>query len=254
LNSGEHASFEGERNAPHASPSPASRGAERPRTPQSIFDRVAPYYDTLNSVLSLGLDRRWRRATARALAPLPGERVLDVATGTGALAMETYRHALGTVSVVGCDVNERMLSVARQRVERAGAPIELVRGDAVELPFDDETFDGVTIAFAIDDVSDREACAREMRRVLRPGGRIAILELAQPDAPVLRLGYRAYLTCFRLFGRHGYAHLEREIATYRGASAVHRLLESAGFGNYRHVSLTFGAARLHVAEKIGGTA
>ena len=227
---------------------------ERPRTPQAIFDRVAPYYDALNSVLSLGMDRRWRRRAVAALSLAPGARVLDVATGTGTVLAEIVRVTAGSVSATGCDVNEQMLEVARRRMR--GVDVELVRCDATRLPFGDESFDAATLAFAIDDMPDRDRCIQEVHRVLRPSGQLAILELGQPDAPPLRAAYRMYLRAFRLVGfggARGYRHLEEEIVAYRGVRAIESLLARGGFGRYRRASLTFGIARLHVAEKEGGS-
>jgi demethylmenaquinone methyltransferase/2-methoxy-6-polyprenyl-1,4-benzoquinol methylase len=224
--------------------------ASRPRTPQSIFDGVAPYYDALNAILSFGLDRRWRRQTVAALRLRPGSSVLDVATGTGSLAAEIVRSTSAAVSVTGCDLNERMLSVARRRTRRAS--VEFVRCDATHLPFRDGAFDVVTIAFAIDDMPDREACVDEMWRVLRPGGQLALLELSQPDEGSLRLAYRLYLRTFRAlrhFSVDGYSHLEQEILKYRGARATEELIVRGGFAQYQTKSLTWGIARLHVAEK-----
>jgi demethylmenaquinone methyltransferase/2-methoxy-6-polyprenyl-1,4-benzoquinol methylase len=225
---------------------------ERPRTPQAMFHRVAPYYDTVNFILSLGFDRRWRRQTAQALHLSPGARVLDVATGTGALAMELHRATAGSAFITACDVNDSMLAVAQKRSATGNAHIAFVKCDATALPFADASFDAITIAFAIDDMPDREQCAREMWRVLRPGGELALLELGQPEGPLLNRLYRSYLKLFRLL-RHGqlegYGHLEQEIVLYRGAHAVERLLTSTGFAGYRQRSLTFGIARLHLAQK-----
>jgi demethylmenaquinone methyltransferase/2-methoxy-6-polyprenyl-1,4-benzoquinol methylase len=229
-------------------------GAERPRTPQTVFDRVAPYYDTLNSLLSLGIDRTWRRHVASSLELAPRAHVLDVATGTGALALEIVRASASEVSVTGCDINERMLTVAARRIGKARAGVELVHCDAMRLPFGDASFDAATLAFAIDDMPDREQCVAEIRRVLKSHGRIALLELAQPDKEPLRSAYRMYLRTFRLLRRvsiQGYDHLEKEILTYRGAGAIESLLGRAGFVRYRHISLTLGIARLHLAEKSG---
>jgi demethylmenaquinone methyltransferase/2-methoxy-6-polyprenyl-1,4-benzoquinol methylase len=228
------------------------QGVERPKTPQATFDRVAPYYDAFNSLLSLGIDRSWRRRTAESLDLAPGARVLDIATGTGALAAEIVRVTSGAVSVTGCDINARMLAVAEQRIERARLGIDLVRCDALNLPFDDETFDAVTLAFAIDDMPDRERCVSEIRRVMKTGGRFAVLELAQPDEEPFKSAYRLYLRTFGLlrhFSVHGYDHLEKEIRTYRGPQAVESLLGRFAFVRYRQASLTFGIARLHLAEK-----
>jgi demethylmenaquinone methyltransferase/2-methoxy-6-polyprenyl-1,4-benzoquinol methylase len=184
-------------------------------------------------------------------------RVLDVATGTGALAAEIHRTTRGAVAITGCDMNQTTLSVARRRAARLQANFELVLCDATRLPFEQGSFDAVTIAFAIDDMPDRAACAHEMWRVLSPGGKLALLELGQPDVPVLNAAYRAYLRLFRAL-RHlsfsGYDHLEKEILTYRGPDAIERLLRAAGFAGYRRRSLSFGVARLHLAEKLGGAA
>jgi demethylmenaquinone methyltransferase/2-methoxy-6-polyprenyl-1,4-benzoquinol methylase len=222
---------------------------ERPKTPQAVFDRVAPYYDTLNSLLSFGRDRRWRRETVAALGLCPGDVVLDVATGTGALAVEIVRAMSGTVRVTACDTNERMLAVARSRTDPAMAAIEIVQCDASRLPFAEESFDAVGLSFAIDDMPDRIACILEIRRVLRVGGRVALLELSQPDGGMLRVGYRMYLHVFRALRQLGYEHLEEEILTYRGPTAIEELLGAAGFSSYRRRSLSGGIARLHVAQK-----
>lgn len=228
----------------------ASR-AERPKTPQTVFDRVAPYYDPINSILSFGMDRRWRRETAAALNLQPGSRVLDVATGTGALAIEIARATSGTAQVTACDTNERMLSVARARTDPAMRAVTIVRCDATTLPFADESFDAATLAFAIDDMPDRAACIREIRRVLRAGGRLALLELSQPDRGILRIGYLAYLRAFRVLGRLGYEHLGQEILLYRGPAAIEALLHDGRFVAYRRRDLSGGIARLHTADKDG---
>lgn len=234
---------------------PATRGhAERPRTPQAIFSRVAPYYDVFNSVLSLARDKQWRSRAARALRLAPRACVLDVATGTGALAIEIARRGQGRVSVTGCDLNDGMLKVAARNVRRAKVDVRLVHCDAASLPFEDESFDAATLAFAIDDMPDRAACVRELRRVLRPGGRLALLELSQPDVPLVQWPYRRYLRLFRLlsaFSIDGYRHLEQEILHYRGPRAIEELLVTQGFTAYTREMLSLGIARLHVAERAG---
>lgn len=226
----------------------------RPKTPQATFDRVAPYYDRFNSLLSLGLDRSWRRRAVAALELAPGQHVLDVATGTGALALEILRGSPGVVRVTGCDLNQRMLAVAKARLRSAPGQHELLCCDAAKLPFGEDTFDAATLAFAIDDMPDRDACIAEIKRVLRPGGRFVLLELSQPDAQPLKGAYDLYLETFRLLRRvqvAGYDHLAQEIRGYRGAAAIEELLKRHGFVAYARKNLTGGIARLHVARSPG---
>jgi demethylmenaquinone methyltransferase/2-methoxy-6-polyprenyl-1,4-benzoquinol methylase len=142
-----------------------------------------------------------------------------------------------------------MLQVARRR---PATPRRLIRCDAAHLPFANASFDAITIAFAIDDMPAREACAREMLRVLCPGGRLALLELSRPEREPLKSLYRAYLGTFGLLRRirvQGYDHLAQEILTYRGPHAVRELLQSTGFVEYQSYTMTFGLARLHVAMR-----
>lgn len=224
----------------------------RPKTPQATFDRVAPYYDRFNSLLSLGLDRSWRRRAIEALELRAGQCVLDVATGTGALALGMVRSNGGAVRVTGCDRNARMLSVAKRRIANAGSDVPLLRCDASALPFAPHSFDAVSLAFAIDDMPDRDACVAEIVRVLRPGGRFALLELSQPDVQPLKGAYRMYLGTFGLLRRfrvEGYDHLAQEIHGYRGADAIASLLARHGFVRYACKDLSGGIARLHVAER-----
>lgn len=224
---------------------------DRPKTPQATFDRVAPYYDRFNSLLSLGLDRRWRRRAVEALALTPGQHVLDVATGTGALALEILRSTHGEVRVTGCDCNQSMLAQAKKRLSHVQGLQELLCCDATKLPFGRGSFDAATLAFAIDDMPDRDACIDEIARVLRPGARFVLLELSQPDTQPLKGAYDLYLETFRWLGRvevSGYDHLAQEIRGYRGAVAIQELLTRHGFLDYSCKNLTGGIARLHVAR------
>jgi demethylmenaquinone methyltransferase/2-methoxy-6-polyprenyl-1,4-benzoquinol methylase len=206
-------------------------------------------------MLSLGQDRAWRRAAAQALELPPRARVLDLATGTASLAMAVAERAGPGSLVVGVDLNEQMLRVAQQRIEEARlrVPIRLARSAGESLPFRSGSFNAVTIAFAIDDMRDRAACAREISRVLAPGGQVVLLELSLPEQPVLLSIYRTYLKLFPLVGRFisrgGYDHLREEILTYRGRGAVEDLLRPLGFVDYHRRGLTGGVCTLHVARK-----
>src|SRR5688572_25248039 len=144
----------------------------------AMFDGIARRYDLLNRVISLGIDQNWRRQTVAALNLRPGARVLDLATGTADLAIMAARKEPGA-RVVGLDPSQGMLEVGREKVARAGLTerVELVAGDAQSLPFPDGSFDGICMAFGIRNVTDRDRALREMARVTRPAGRIAILEL-----------------------------------------------------------------------------
>jgi len=246
-----------------AAPDPAVR--PRPATPQAVFSQVAPSYDRLNGLLSLGQDRRWRRRAARCLRLPAGARVLDLATGTGGMALSVAAVAPAGVRIVGCDRNQRMLSVARGRVRErfAGhpvpAPVSLVRCLAEALPFPSGVFDAAAVAFAIDDTDDRDACAAELLRVLRPGGQLVLLELSLPGQPLLRGLYRALLRVLAELAaggrsggrgpRRGWRHLHQEIVRYQGPLAIRELLRRAGFAGHQWQPLSGGVATVHLARR-----
>src|SRR4051812_3643308 len=152
----------------------------------AMFDGIAARYDLVNRVISLGIDQSWRRKTVRALELGAAHRVLDLATGTADLGIQVARTEL-SVSVVGLDPSAKMLDVGREKVKRAGleARVGVVQGDAQGLPFPAASFPSVCIAFGIRNVPDRAQALREMARVTRPGGRIAILELSEPRSGLL---------------------------------------------------------------------
>jgi len=219
----------------------------------AMFDAIAPRYDFLNRVLSLGIDQRWRKATAGALALPENARVLDLATGTGDLAVMVARR-VGDCRVTGLDPSEGMLEVGRLKVARLGLAhrIELVQGDAQRLPFEDESFNGVCIAFGIRNVPDRSKALREMARVTRPGGRIAILELSEPErgilAPIARFHVHTVVPTLGawLSGAHEYRYLQRSIAAFPAARVFASQMEEAGIEMLEVSPLTFGVCHLYV--------
>lgn len=224
-----------------------------------MFDAIAGRYDLLNRILSLGMDQRWRKAASRALdlAPNRPARVLDVATGTGDLALEIARQ-FPLATVTGLDPSERMLAIARQKAvnrnqnQTLSTRLVLLAGDAQRLEFPDGYFDGATIAFGIRNVPDRLRGLREMRRVVRPGGKVVVLELAQPRRGWLALGPRFYIRVVvpligaLLSGRREYRYLQRSIHAFPPANEFADLMQTAGLSEVRYRSMTFGAVTLFV--------
>ena len=219
-----------------------------------MFDAIADRYDFLNHFLSAGLDRRWRLRAIQALRLTGGERVLDVCTGTGDLAVAAARATPGASRVVGIDFAGVMLGVGRDKLrrERLDGRIALVRGDATRLPVRDGSFDAVTIAFGIRNVDDAAGACREMVRVLRPRGRIAILEFAVPDAPIVGGLYLWYLRRVlprigRALSRHqdAYGYLSASIDAFAAPDEFVKILRQAGFADIETVRLTFGSVCLY---------
>jgi demethylmenaquinone methyltransferase / 2-methoxy-6-polyprenyl-1,4-benzoquinol methylase len=240
-------------------PEQARRGAGEPRGGSGeMFDRIAHRYDLLNRVLSLGIDQRWRRATVRSLR-LDGRespRVLDVATGTADLAIMIAR-SHPAVRVEGLDPSTRMLDVGRSKVGAAGLAdrIRLVPGDAESLPYPDGVFDGVTIAFGIRNVPDRGRGLREMGRVTKPGGRVAVLELSEPRGGVMGRVARFHVRTLvprigaLLSGEREYRYLQSSIADFPPATEFARLMGESGLHVLDVRPLTMGVCHLYVAER-----
>lgn len=219
-----------------------------------MFDGIAERYDFVNRVISLGIDQGWRRKTVDALNLSTGARVLDLATGTADLALLVAR-AEPTASVVGVDPSERMLDVGREKVAKAelSGRITLQNGDAESLPFEPRTFDGLCIAFGIRNVPDRDRALREMARVTKLGGRVAILELSEPRGvlgPLARFHVHTVVPWVGalLSGAKEYHYLQRSIAAFPPAEEFAERMRRAGLNVLSVVPLTFGVCHLYVAE------
>jgi demethylmenaquinone methyltransferase/2-methoxy-6-polyprenyl-1,4-benzoquinol methylase len=213
---------------------------------QRMFDRIAPVYDAMNRVMTGGLDRRWRRITVEQ-AVREGDRVLDACCGTGDLALAARAH--GAAEVVGLDFSAKMLERARSK----GPEIEWVQGDVLALPFEDASFDSATVGFGIRNVDDLEAGLRELRRVLRPGGRLAILEITTPRgvlAPFYRVWFDRVVPLLGrvLPGGDAYTYLPASVRRFPVPAELARLLEENGFGAVRFRLFAGGIVALHVGE------
>jgi len=223
-----------------------------------MFDAIAHRYDFLNHVLSGGLDIRWRRRAIASLALSGTERVLDLCTGTGDLAIAAITGRRSAARVVGVDFAAAMLAIAREKVGR-GAPagrVALVRGDATRIPLADASVDAVTMAFGIRNVEYPAAACAEMRRVVRPGGRLAILEFAVPDAPVFGPLYRWYLAHVlprvgRVVSRHdaAYGYLPASIDAFSAPDEFVKILRNERFADPAADRLTFGSVILYTAHR-----
>jgi demethylmenaquinone methyltransferase / 2-methoxy-6-polyprenyl-1,4-benzoquinol methylase len=210
-----------------------------------MFDRIAPVYDAMNRVMTAGLDRRWRRITVEQVVR-KGDRVLDACCGTGDLALAARSRG---ADVVGLDFSEAMLDRARAK----SSEIEWVRGDMLALPFDDASFDAVTVGFGVRNVDDLKAGLGELRRVLRPGGRVGILEITRPRgalAPFYRLWFDRVVPALGrvLPGGAAYTYLPASVRRFPGPEELASLLGAAGFEAVRFRLFAGGIVALHVAE------
>src|SRR3954470_12594797 len=237
-----------------------TNGADVSRDPERIsamFDDIAPRYDFLNHLLSAGIDRHWRKRAIRSLALTGRERVLDLCTGTADLAIEAKGATPGAARVVGVDFSEAMLKLARdkRRRRKLESAIALVRGDAANIPAADRSVDAVTIAFGIRNVDDRAAACREVLRVLKPGGRLAILEFAVPTSPLFRYLYLSYFRHIlprigRWISGHAsaYAYLPASVDAFQ-PNAFMDLLRNAGFVDVAGDPMTLSSVFLYTAKR-----
>jgi len=227
-----------------------------------MFDAIAPRYDLLNHLLSAGIDRRWRAAAIRSLQLTGRETLLDVCCGTADVALESRRgRPSGRPSaarVVGVDFSGAMLAVGLRKVREAGEAgrISLLRGDAMRLPAADRSVDAVTIAFGIRNVQLPEVACTELARVLRPGGRLAILEFGVPRIPGIKPVYLWYFTHVlprigRAISGHdaAYSYLPASVGTFAPPSEFVETLRRSGFSDVRADPLTFGIVYLYTARR-----
>ncbi|MFN2561531.1 MAG: demethylmenaquinone methyltransferase [Jatrophihabitans sp.] len=225
---------------------------KQPREVAQMFDGVARRYDLTNTVLSFAQDRRWRRRTRQCLQLIPGDRVLDLAAGTGVSTVELAR---GGARAVACDFSIGMLRAGRTIKKRREA-VPFVAGDAMALPFRDASFDAAVISFGLRNVADVPAALREMKRVVRPGGRLVVCEFSSPTWRPFRLVYLNYLMrALPWMARRvssnadAYVYLAESIRAWPAQQALAATVAAAGWANVRHTNLTGGVVALHMAER-----
>jgi demethylmenaquinone methyltransferase/2-methoxy-6-polyprenyl-1,4-benzoquinol methylase len=218
-----------------------------PDAVRTMFDRIAPVYDTMNRAMTAGLDRRWRREAARA-AVSPGDRVLDACCGTGDLAIACLTEG---GEVTGIDFSQRMLERARAKSDQ----VEWVQGDALALPFDAASFDAATVGFGVRNLDDLERGLAELRRVLRPGARLAILEITQPRG-LLRPFYKLWfdglvpLAGKLLPGGSAYTYLPASVRRFPAAKEFAQMIQASGFEQVRYRLFAGGIVALHTGVAV----
>ncbi len=232
--------------------------SDKGRGVRRMFDDIAPRYDLLNRLLSFGIDRRWRRFAVSQLSIPANGRVLDIATGTCDVALEIARQTDPSVMIVGEDFTQGMLVHGQEKLNNSGSGrrITLVNAPCEQIPHPDDIFDGVTIAFGIRNVVDRAAGLREMYRVLKPGGRVVILEFSNPRSQLFRKIYYFYFQKILpaigglISKRSAYQYLPDSVVEFPCREDFSAMMSTAGFRRVQYCDLTCGIATVYVGDKL----
>ena len=232
---------------------------KKQRLVNQVFDSVAGKYDLMNDLMSLGIHRLWKRATIHHSGARPGHQILDLAGGTGDLT-KLFSPIVGdTGHITVCDINAEMLKVGRERLENVGiiGNVDYAQGNAEALPFPDNHFDIITIAFGLRNVRDKDAALRSMHRVLKPGGKMMVLEFSKPIAPGLKPIYDTY--SFKILPRLGklfakdadsYQYLAESIRKHPDQETLKAMMKDAGFHHPQFLNFSGGIVALHYASKL----
>jgi demethylmenaquinone methyltransferase/2-methoxy-6-polyprenyl-1,4-benzoquinol methylase len=232
----------------------------KPTYVRGMFGRIAGVYDLMNRVMTLGLDQRWRNFTARKVALGPGQVALDIGTGTGDLAIAVARRGAPDSRVVGVDFTPEMLAQGERKLQRLGLAerVELRQGDGERLDFAEATFDACCSAFVVRNLANLRQGFVEMRRVVKPGGRVVCLEMSHPHNRLFAAGFRLYFDRLvpllgRLIGRafEAYSYLPSSASTFPDAPHLKRIMEEAGWHDVRYYYLMGGVVAVHVGTKTG---
>lgn len=223
---------------------------------REMFDAIAPAYDFMNRAMTFGIDRLWRRRAVRLMRDIPHGDVLDIATGTGDLAILMAERLDGS-HVTGVDLSEGMIEIGRRKVAERGLDgrISLTTGDCLALPFPDNSFDCITCAYGVRNFENLAAGYKEMERVLRPGGLLVVLELSTPPSPVVKPFYTLYTrflipTVGRMVSKdtRAYSYLPESIAAVPQREEMCRVMRDAGLTDCRYIPLTFGTCTIYTAK------
>lgn len=230
---------------------------EKKQQVAEMFDDVASKYDFLNRFLSMGIDQGWRKKAIRRLTSIKPHSILDVATGTGDFAIMTYK-MLKPGKITGIDISKGMLEVGREKVakEKLSAHIEMIEGDSENLPFKDNSFDAVTVSFGVRNFQNLEKGIAEMYRILRPGGKLVILEFSRPKNPVFKLLYKIYMQVVtpnvgKMISKSktAYQYLNDSIMVFPERKDFVTVMDSVGFTGTSYEALTMGICCIYEGSK-----
>ncbi len=236
---------------------PYGEGEAKGKQVEKMFDSIAHSYDLLNHLLSMGIDKHWRRAAINSLKPFAPRKMLDVATGTGDFAIMSAKE-LRPDSLLGVDLSEGMMNVAREKVKKEGLAqtISFQQEDCLQLSFPDDSFDALTVAYGIRNFEDLDRGLREMRRVLKPSGRLVIIELTSPQRfPMKQLFWLYSHVLMPLVGKivshdsKAYTYLPATMEAFPQGEVMSEILKKAGFTDIRFKRFTFGLSTLYTAAK-----
>ena len=220
-----------------------------------MFDRIAGRYDLMNSVMTAGLHHRWRARAVELAALGPGDRAIDVCCGTGDLALELKRRVGDAGGVVGVDFSAPMLELARAKSARDGLAVDFLQGNALELPFEDASFDAATVGFGVRNVVDLERAIAEMTRVVRPGGRVVILEITTPERPPLSWFFSVWFDrIVPVLGKasgeqDAYSYLPDSVRRFPRARSLARSMHERGLRDVRWLLLAGGIIAIHAGRR-----
>lgn len=224
---------------------------------RKLFDNIAPDYDRLNHILSLNIDKGWRKKAVRQIADEDRRmKVLDVACGTGDFTIEIAQKVAHGSEVTGIDISEGMLAIGKEKIKKAGVTAELYVADCEALPYEDNTFDRLSVGFGVRNFEHLDIGLKEMYRVLKPDGKLVILELSVPSNPIIRWFYKLYfLKILPAVGglvsgdRGAYEYLPASVLRFPAPKLFIQMMRSAGFGTVEHTPFTFGICRMYVGKK-----